>query len=360
MQEQDAARPPIDVTDVDLGGDVVIITDVSGTILDVNDAFVHVTGFSRQEAIGATPRLLSSGLQQASTYEHLWETVLAGEVWSGELVDRHRDGSLRTHRVTMTPTLDPHGEVSLITAVQRDLSTDLRRQVGVPGIGSLHTDPGGRCVYVDDEAARLLGAPADQLYAEGWRQRLDDDDAAAAREAIDAALESGREQRIDARTRGGAWLHLRITALREKDGAIQGTNWSLEDVTDLIDLHRRLSRRDALITALLESHDDPVAVVNPEGVVVATNIAWSRARDGHPALRATTGDDLIAQLRDEGTSGDVLAAGAARHIAAQVTGVPPVGETDESLVATPIRSEEGGVLLRFPSAGARGRAATSD
>jgi PAS domain S-box-containing protein len=360
MQKQAAARPPIDVTDVDLGGDVVIITDVSGTILDVNDAFVRVTGFSRQEAIGATPRLLSSGLQQASTYERLWETVLAGEVWSGELVDRHRDGSLRTHRVTLTPTLDPHGDVSHITAVQRDLSTDLRRQVGVAGIGSLHTDPAGRCIYADDEASRLLGVPADQLYAEGWRHRLDDDDAAATQEAIERALESGREQRLDARTRTETWLHLRITSLHSNDGVVQGASLSLENVTDLIELHRRLSRRDALITALLESHDDPVAVVNPEGIVVATNIAWSRSRDEHPALKATTGDDLIAQLRDEGTTGDELAAATARHVAAQVTGVPPVGETDESLIATPIRSEEGGVLLRFPSAGARGRAATSD
>ena len=341
-------RPPIDVTDVDLGGDVVIITDAAGTILDVNGAFVQVTGYSRQEAIGATPRLLNSGLQQASTYEELWATVLAGKVWSGELVDRHRDGSLRTHRVTMTPTLDPHGEVSFITAVQRDLSTDLRRQVGVPGVGSLHTDPAGRCIYVDDEAAQLLGAAADQLYAEGWRQRLDEDDAAAAQEAIAAAIESGREHRLDARTRNDAWLHLRITPLRSNDGELQGASLSLEDVTDLIDLHRRLSRRDALITALLESHEDPVAVVNPEGVVVATNIAWSRARDGHPALRATTGDDLIAQLRDEGAAGDSRAAAIARDITAQVTGVPPIGETDGTLVATPIRSEEGGVLLRLP------------
>lgn len=347
-------RPPIDVTGVDLGGDVVIITDAAGTIVDVNDAFVRVTGFSRQEAIGATPRLLSSGLQQTSTYDDLWATVMAGEVWSGELVDRHRDGALRTHRVTLTPTRDPHGEVSHITAVQRDLSTDLRRQVGVPGIGSLHTDRAGRCVYIDDEAARLLGGPADELYAEGWRQRLDNDDAAAAQEAIDAAMESGREHRMDARTRSEAWLHLRISPLRGNDGAVQGTSLSLENVTELIDLHRRLSRRDALVTALLESHDDPVAVLNHEGVIVATNIAWSRARDGHPALEATTGDDLIARLRQQGEAGDRLAAAAARDIKTQVTGVPPIGETDDSLVATPIRSEEGGVLLRLPGKEAPG------
>lgn len=348
MQKPTVDRPPIDVTGVDLGGDVVIITDAAGTIVDVNDAFVQVTGFSRQEAIGATPRLLSSGLQQTSTYKDLWATVLGGEVWSGELVDRHRDGSLRTHRVTLTPTLDPHGEVSYITAVQRDLSSDLRRQVGVPGIGALHTDRAGRCVYVDDEAARLLGAPAEQLYAEGWRRWLGDDDAAAAVEAIDAAMESGREHRMDARTRGEAWLHLRISPLRGNDGAVQGTSLSLENVTELIDLHRRLSRRDALVTALLESHDDPVAVLDREGVIVATNIAWSRARDGHPALETTTGDDLIARLREQGEAGDRLAAAAARDVAAQVTGVPPVGETDDSLVVTPIRSEEGGVLLRLP------------
>ena len=348
MPSRAVDRPPIDVTDIDLGGDVVIITDASGTILDVNDAFVRVTGFSRQEAIGATPRLLSSGLQRTSTYEQLWATVLGGEVWSGELVDRHRDGSLRTHRVTMTPMLDGHGEVTHITAVQRDLSSDLRRETGVTGIGSLHTDPSGRCIYVDDEVARLLGTSADRLYADGWRQRLEADDVAAAQEAIDVAMETGREQRLDARTRAGTWLHLRITALRGQDGAALGTSWSLEDVTDLIDLHQRLSRRDALVTALLESHQDPVAVLDRDGVVVATNVAWSRARDGHPALSATTGDDLVEQLREQGAAGDTVAAGAARDIAAQVTGVPPVGATDGQLLATAIPSDDGGVVLRFP------------
>ena len=346
-------RPPIDVTDIDLGGDVVIITDAAGTILDVNDACVYVTGFSRQEAIGATPRLLSSGLQKSSTYEHLWTTVLAGEVWSGELVDRHRDGSLRTHRVTMTPTLDGNGHVTHITAVQRDLSTDLRRQTAVTGIGSLHTDWAGRCIYVDDEAAHLLGRSADQLYADGWRERLNGNDAAATQEAINAAMETGREQSLDARTGTGTWLHLRITALREKDGTIQGTSWSLEDVTDLIDLHHRLSRRDALVTALLESHEDPVAVLSPDGIVIATNVAWSRTRDGHPALAATTGDDLVERLRKLGEAGDTVAAGAARNITAQITGVPPIGETDKQLRATAIPSEDGGVVLRFPRGGPR-------
>ena len=348
MTKRAIDRPPIDVTDVDLGGDVVIITDAAGKILDVNDAFVHVTGFSRQEAIGATPRLLSSGLQMSSTYDQLWTTVLAGEVWSGELVDRHRNGSLRTHRVTMTPTLDGHGDVTHITAVQRDLSTDLRRQTGVTGIGSIHTDAAGRCIYVDDEAARLLAGSADQLYADGWRQRLDADDATVTQQAIDAAMETGHEQRIDARSRTGTWLHLRITALRASDGSAQGTSWSLEDVTELIELHHRLSRRDALVTALLEAHDDPVAVVNRDGVIIATNVAWSRARDGHPALSATTGDDVVEQLREQGAAGDAVAAGAARHIAAQVTGVPSVGATDGQLLATAIPSEDGGVVLRLP------------
>lgn len=346
-------RPVVDVTDVDLGGDVVIITDADGTILDVNEAFVHVTGYSRQEAIGATPQLLSSGVQQADVYEELWGSVLRGEMWSGELVDRHRDGQLRTHRVTLTPYVDPHGEVTHIVAVQRDLSTDLRRQAGVPGIGSLHTDRAGRCIYVDDEAARLLSATPAELFADGWRDHLLGDDAIAAQEAILTALETRREQRVDARTHSERWVHLRITPLRAADGSDLGTSWSLEDVTDLIDLHRRLARRDALVTALLESHAAPVAVVDREGTILATNTAWSRLDAAvHPALSAATGDNLIDRLRELATAGDDVAACAARDVTAQVTGVPPTGPTDGQLVAAPIPSEEGGVVLRLPRADA--------
>jgi PAS domain S-box-containing protein len=335
--------------DVDLGGDVVIVTDGEGTIVDVNDAFVHVTGYSRQDAIGATPRLLSSGLQQPAIYEEMWQSVLDGAVWSGQLVDRHRDGSLRTHQVTLTPRVGPNGKVDRIIAVQRNLSHDLARESGVPGIGSLHTDRSGRCVYVSGEAARLLGGDADALYAHGWRDRLFEDDQAAALEAVDTALETGREQRIDARTQTSNWLHLRIVPLRAPDGTDIGTSWSLEDVTDLIDLHRRLSRRDALVTALLESHEDPVAFVDPSGTILATNTAWSRTTaDEHPALATTTGDNLLDRLRQMGADGDPTATEVARGVTAQITGVPAIGRADRRLLATPIHSEEGGAVLRLP------------
>ena len=72
----------------------VVITDRDGIITWVNPAFTKLTGYSPEEAIGQNPRLLKSGAQDRSFYENLWNTILSGQVWSGEIVNRRKDGVL--------------------------------------------------------------------------------------------------------------------------------------------------------------------------------------------------------------------------------------------------------------------------
>jgi|GEM_PF-3129410 len=65
----------------------IIITDQDGTIQWVNPAWSTLTGYSSQEAIGQNPRILKSGLQDATYYKNLWDTILVGKVWRGELIN---------------------------------------------------------------------------------------------------------------------------------------------------------------------------------------------------------------------------------------------------------------------------------
>lgn len=350
MQDRMPSRPSFDVTAIDLGGDIVIVTDAEGIILDVNAAFVRSTGFSRQEALGQTPRLLKSGVQDPALYEQLWSTVRRGNVWSGELVDRHRDGSLRTYQSTLTPIVGPDGQVTHVVAVQRDLSTDLARHARVDGIGALHTDPAGRCIYVDGEGARMLGATPPELFASGWRAKLVREDVAAVLEAVETSIATGREQRLDVRTATGRWLRLQIAPLRASDGTNLGTSWHLENVTDLVDLHADVEEREARVNALLDAHVDPVAIVDQAGTVVATNPAWIAADPlQHPALGFDRWDDLLTGLRRLAEQGDVEAELAAADLAELLTGVPATGRTGSQLVFTPLASEHGGAVVRWPA-----------
>ncbi|WP_374267393.1 response regulator, partial [Zoogloea sp.] len=104
----------------------VLITDLEGRIEYVNDAFVHLSGYSRDVLIGANPRLLKSGRTPPETYREMWATLLAGRIWRGELVNRTRSGEERIEAMSITPLRQPDGRVSHYVAVKDDV-TEQRR-----------------------------------------------------------------------------------------------------------------------------------------------------------------------------------------------------------------------------------------
>lgn len=102
--------------------DPVFITDRDGHIVWVNAAFSARSGYAPGEAIGRKPSLLSSGKQDASFYHTLWETILAGHVWRGEVVERRKDGSLYTVEEVISPLRDSQGAITHFATIQHDIT----------------------------------------------------------------------------------------------------------------------------------------------------------------------------------------------------------------------------------------------
>lgn len=336
----------VDITSLELGGDVVFVTDRSGTIVDVNDAFVRVTGYSRAEAIGSTPRLLASGYQDEAFYEQLWSTILRGEVWEGQLIDRRRDGGLRTHRATISPITDETGTITHFIAVERDVSGELGRQVATGSTGLVHTDLDGRCVYADGQAASLLGRPPSELLGGGFLASLDPDDAAELQQVIGMAVEGGREHRLDVRTRQDRWLHVETAPMAVSSGSVIGATVSVEDVSEQVATHRELARRDALVDSVLDAIDDPVAVVGPDGRVLAVNRAW-RERDDDRLVRLRVGDDLVAVARASASEGDRAAHALLEDLQVVQSGFGRGRRRREGIEVSSLAWEEGGAVLRL-------------
>ena len=106
--------------------DAVFITDATAAIEYVNPAFEATTGYSRDEAIGQRPSILKSGRNEPGYYERLWKAILAGEVHSGALVNRKKNGELFHAEQTITPIRDEAGNLSNFVSVMRDV-TELKR-----------------------------------------------------------------------------------------------------------------------------------------------------------------------------------------------------------------------------------------
>jgi sigma-B regulation protein RsbU (phosphoserine phosphatase) len=102
--------------------DGIGITDPQGTIRWVNPAFSALTGYSLDEVVGQNPRALKSGAHDQSFYENMWRTISSGQVWSGELVNRRKDGSLYNEEMSITPVVNDDGEIVDYVAVKRDIT----------------------------------------------------------------------------------------------------------------------------------------------------------------------------------------------------------------------------------------------
>jgi PAS domain S-box-containing protein len=344
-----AGTPRIALTSLDLGGDVVFITDREGTILDVNDAFVRVTGYARSEAIGATPKLLSSGFQDREFYRGLWDTILRGEVWEGQLIDRRRDGLLRTHRATISPVLDESGQITHFVAVERDITGELGRHLATGSTGLLHTDLAGSCSYADGRAAALLGRPPSELLGPGLLAALVPEDGQEVREVIGMAVELGREHRLDVRTLRGRWLHLEAAPLTVASGSVIGATLTVEDVSEQVATHRELARRDAFVEGVLDSLDDAVAVIGPDGRVLTVNRVWrdtAEAEDDE-LLRLRVGEDLLARARRIAADGDDRARMLLEDIQLVLGGIGRGRRRDRRIRVSQLGWEEGGAVLRL-------------
>ena len=101
----------------------IVITDRDGRIEWVNPAFTIQTGYSAGEAIGKNQsQLIKSGQHDAEFYRLLWETIAAGKIWRGEIVDRRKDGSLYTAELTVTPVHGLTGELTHFIGIKQDIT----------------------------------------------------------------------------------------------------------------------------------------------------------------------------------------------------------------------------------------------
>ncbi|WP_162224628.1 PAS domain S-box protein [Halorussus amylolyticus] len=113
---------------VEHAGHAIMLTGRDGTIEYVNPAFEEITGYDEEEAVGKRPSLLKSGVHDAEFYVDLWQTILDGEVWEGQLQNRHKSGEVYPIEQTIAPIEDEAGNVVRFVAINRDISERVERE----------------------------------------------------------------------------------------------------------------------------------------------------------------------------------------------------------------------------------------
>ena len=101
----------------------ICITDAQERIIEVNPTLCRLTGFSREELIGQTPRIFQSGIQEPGFYESMWTSLAQTGQWQGELWTRNRDGDLYAIRLNISVVCDEGNEISNYVGIMADITS---------------------------------------------------------------------------------------------------------------------------------------------------------------------------------------------------------------------------------------------
>lgn len=158
-------------TAIEQAGHAMLVTDRDGTITYANPRMEEVSGYAIDELRGNTPAMLQSGDHNDEFYADIWETILDGDVWEGEVVNEHKNG----HQYIIDQTISPirnDNEITSFVAINRDITAEKRRErdltffqqaVEQLGVGVAAYDTSGNIRYANEAYANLLGTTPSEL-----------------------------------------------------------------------------------------------------------------------------------------------------------------------------------------------------
>ncbi|MBP9906543.1 MAG: PAS domain S-box protein, partial [Rhodoferax sp.] len=152
------ARIRLQQAALNAAANMILITNREGLIEYVNPAFCHTTGFAAAEVIGKPASMLNSGVQDALFYKSMWEALLAGKPWEGELSNRRKNGEVYPEQMTVTPITED-GEIAHFIAIKRDISEEVRTRIRLKLIESAIEETNQGIIIMDaglHEAAAVI------------------------------------------------------------------------------------------------------------------------------------------------------------------------------------------------------------
>jgi PAS domain S-box-containing protein len=307
---------------------IVTITDTTGIILYANDKFCEISGYSREELVGANHRLVKSGVHPPELYKAMWDTIRAGKVWHGELCNRAKDGHLYWLAATLLAIQGELGEPVAYIAIRTDISErnqmeeDLRQSreqlriaLDASQMGFWDWNTTLDRTYFSDQWLTMLGYQHGDLEDknDSWSSLVHPDDLEQARETYRRHAQGdlpAYKVEVRMRHRDGSWRWLFSSG--------QITAWdALGEATRVMGIDTDISERKTaeLALQLSKARYDELTARIPIGVYTATidavgSIAFEYVSDRtlqllglDPAHKVHLPSEILSRLHPEDLGG---------------------------------------------------------
>lgn len=272
------------------------VADARGVIVDVNEAFCLVTGYSRAELIGHGHQVLNSGKHADAFWAQMWQSIAQGEPWSGDVCDRTRDGSLLWLKTTIVPLKDAQGQIEKYLSIRTDITSAKRNENELKDMAEryqLAIDGGSdglwdwRDVRADKiwwspQLYRMLGYEPDEFPAgrDVFAHFLHPAHHAAVFAAIEGALK--QEQALDTvfpvRHKSGQyrWVRCRGKTFFDQHGRVIRMAGALQDIHDRHLAEAVIQKHSEQLSAIFSLSPDGFVSFGADGRVNYASAAYSQ------------------------------------------------------------------------------------
>lgn len=224
---------------------LVSITDNKGDIIFVNSKFIEVSKYSEEELLGQNHRILKSGKQPQKMFDDLWATISSGKIWTGDIINKAKDGSYYWVDTSIAPVIGEDGNVDKYIAVRylindkkelEDISKRFYLATNSAKIGIWEWDVVNNILKWDDQMYELYGIKKEDFSGayDAWQSGLYQEDKQAGDEAIKKALNGDEDFDTTFRVLWPNneihWIRAFANVIRNSSGDVTkmvGVNWDI-------------------------------------------------------------------------------------------------------------------------------------
>lgn len=296
---------------------LISVTDRSGTILEVNDAFCAISQFTRDELVGGTHRLINSQHHDPFFWVDMWQTISSGQSWQGDICNRNKDGELYWVSSIIAPFFNEEGQIEKYISIRQDITQRKKLEAEAKEMTERYTlaiegGSDGLWDWVDVQQSdawwspqfyRLLGFEPNEIPAGlvTLDSLLHPQDRRRTMDAVHHSLANASPFDVDfrLRTKDGdhRWYRARGKVLCDEFGAAHRMAGSLQDIHEMRLAQQRLAENTDHMAAIFSQTPDAFVSFDQQGFITYASPAFEHLTSvGCETVRGWSEEVLLNQL----------------------------------------------------------------